>query len=307
MNVSHGEQPAPWLMLVFTLSARNASQRVDVWRKLRRYGALSLKSSGYVLPKSGVNEERFQWLAADIRKRKGDASVIEVSAIDDLPAAQLTRLFMNARAKEYDELAKELQKQLRAGGERHPGTIARLRRRFHEIADRDFFPPPARSRVEQQLARIDAPEPPPRSSRRPRKAFFNRRWVTRPRPGIDRVSSAWLIRRFIDANATFAFADDAAAHPGAVAFDMFGRAGFGHRGDRCTFETLVDEFALDGDQRLAHIAQAVHDADLGDDRFGRVEALGIERVLVGWATQGISDDELLRRGIEMIEGWYQSL
>jgi len=294
-------------MLVFTLAARQASQRVEVWRKLRRSGALPLRSSGYVLPKTPANEERFQWLAADIRKHKGEASVIEVTAIDDLPAPTLVRLFVDARAKEYDEIAKELQKQLKRRT-RPGGTIARLRRRFQEVVDRDFFSPPARSRVEQLLERAEAPEQAPAAStgRRSRKAFFGRQWLTRPRPGIDRVSSAWLIRRFIDANATFAFAHDSAAHAQAVPFDMFGGAGFGHRGDLCTFETLVEEFAI-RDARVTSIAQAVHDADLADEKFGRAEALGIERVLVGWANQGISDDELLRRGMEMVEGWYQSM
>jgi hypothetical protein len=292
-------------MLVFTLAAKRASQRVDIWRKLRRYGALPLKSSGYVLPKTAMNEERFQWLAAEVRKSSGEASVIEVKAIDDLPPPKLVRLFMDARAREYEELGKELQKQLRAA-QRPAGVAARLRRRFQEIADRDFFPPPVRSRVEQQLARLDAPEPAEHAGRRSRKEFFGRRWVTRPRPGIDRVASAWLIRRFIDPNATFGFADAAGVHPEAVPFDMFGAAGFGHRGDRCTFETLIEAFAL-RDARLAPIAQAVHDADLADEKFGRIEALGIERVLVGWANQGLSDDELLRRGMEMIEGWFQSL
>jgi hypothetical protein len=154
--------------------------------------------------------------------------------------------------------------------------------------DRDFFTPPAKSRVEQLLARLDAPETAPSGSgRRRRREFFGRQWLTRPRPGIDRVSSAWLIRRFIDTNATFAFANDDGAHPDAVPFDMFTGKGFSHRGDQCTFETLVEEFAI-RNAGVTAIAQAVHDADLADGKFCRTEAFGLERVLIGWANQGFS-------------------
>src|SRR5262249_13655281 len=150
MNIST-TAPVSWLMLVFTLAAKNASQRVEVWRKLRRYGALPLKSSGYVLPKTPTNEERLQWLANGIRRHKSEASVREGTPIDDLPAPHLVRLFKDARAKEYDDVAKELQKHLRRRP-RSAGTIARLRRRYQEIVDRDYFGPPAKSRVEQLLA-----------------------------------------------------------------------------------------------------------------------------------------------------------
>ena len=139
-----------------------------------------------------------------------------------------------------------------------------------------------------------------------KKEFRNRVWVTRPRPGIDRSASAWLIRRFIDPKSSFTFADDPKKRPNAVPFDMFGGVGFGHRGDDCTFETLRNEFAV-RDPRVAALAEMVHDADLEDGKFARQEAMGVDRVLVGWAQQGASDQELLRRGMEMIDGLYQSL
>ncbi|HEY3883932.1 MAG TPA: chromate resistance protein ChrB domain-containing protein, partial [Vicinamibacterales bacterium] len=133
-----------------------------------------------------------------------------------------------------------------------------------------------------------------------------RTWVTRPRPGIDRVSSAWLITRFIDLAAKFTFANDPKEVPGAVPFDMFQAGGFGHRGDDCTFETLRKAFRL-SDKRVAIIAQIVHDADLEDDKFGRPEGTGLDRLLVGWAQRNISNAELLRRGMDMIDGLYHSL
>jgi transposase len=143
---------------------------------------------------------------------------------------------------------------------------------------------------------------------RPRRSRFGELVMldsSRPRPGIDRVSSAWLIRRFIDPNAKFVFSDDPKRHPDAIPFDMFQAGGFGHRGEECTFETLRKEFAI-RDPKVATLAEIIHDADLGDEKFGQGAGLGLDRVLIGWAQQGISDEELLRRGMELIDGLYHS-
>src|SRR5438270_3080842 len=102
-------RPKPeWLLLLFTLPASQASKRVEVWRKLKRYGALRFRSSGYLLPDTSANHERFEWLAAAIRKYKGQASVAELFSIDDLPSAELKRSFVEARSKDYEELLRVL-------------------------------------------------------------------------------------------------------------------------------------------------------------------------------------------------------
>lgn len=299
---------APWLLLMFSLPTKQASQRVEVWRKLKKYGALSLRTSGYLLPNTADNLEHFEWLATAIRKYKGEASVAHVHALDDLPSEKLIQLFNAARSQDYEKLIAELKK--RAGKNKaEPGEIARFRRRLQEIAAIDFFNSPLRSRVEALLESADSTgesKAIPASARKLRKEYVGRTWVTRPRPGIDRVSSAWLIRRFIDANAKFVFASDPQQQPEAVPYDMFHTEGFGHRGDDCTFETLRKEFAI-RDPKVEVIAEIIHDADLSDEKYGRVEAIGLDRVLIGWAQQGISDDELLRRGMELIEGLYRSM
>lgn len=302
------EQPkaadAPWLLLMFSLPASQASRRVEVWRKLKQYGVLPLPSSGYLLPNTSVHHERFEWLAATIRKYKGQASVVTVNEIDDQPSAQLRQMFVEARSRDYEQLVRELRKK---GSKRTSGELSRLRRRFQQIVTIDFFNSPMRSRVESLLNSADGlGTTAPGGAAKLRKEYVNRTWLTRPRPGIDRVSSAWLIRKFIDANARFAFADDARKFRSAVPFDMFHADGFGHRGDDCTFETLRKEFGI-RDSKVAVIAQIIHDADLEDEKYGRFEGLGLDRVLIGWAHEGTGDEELLRRGIEMIEGLYQSL
>lgn len=308
MSDSVDQQRAPWLLLMFSLPAKRASQRVEVWRKLKKYGALALHTSGYLLPYSVENQERFEWLASAIRKYKGQASVAQLHGIDDLPADKLTQMFIEARSKDYEALIHDLKKLART--KKHdPGGIARFRRRLQEIMAIDFFNSPLRSRAEALLESADSigqSKAIPASGRKTKKEYLDRVWVTRPRPGIDRVSSAWLIRRFIDTNAQFVFANDPRQHPDAVPFDMFQGGGFGHRGDDCTFETLRKEFAI-RDPKVEAIAEIIHDADLADEKFGRSEGLGLDRVLVGWAQQGVSDDELLRRGMELIEGLYRSV
>lgn len=293
---------------MFTLPADKASQRVEVWRKLKKYGAVALRSSGYILPNRSDTQERYEWLATAIRKYKGQASVAEVHAIDDLPPEKLKEMFIAARSKDYEALLGELKK-LSGKHARSPEELAKFRRRLDEIAAIDFFASPVRVRVEALLEELNAARNGTRESapqRKSRKDYLGRTWITRPRPGIDRVSSAWLIRKFVDENATFVFADDPAKHPGAIPFDMFQGGGFGHRGEDCTFETLRKEFGI-RDAKVEAIGEMIHDADLADEKFGRVEALGIDRILNGWAHQGVSDEELLRRGIEMIEGLYRSL
>ena len=137
------------------------------------------------------------------------------------------------------------------------------------------------------------------------KQYQGKTWLTRPRPEIDRVGSAWLIARFIDRKPKFVFAPTADAIPDAIPFDMLD-VEFSHHGNCCTFETLIRRFAI-SDKVLAKIGEMIHDADLDDARFQRVEAVGIDRVLKGWGKAGMSDNDLLRNGFTMFEGLYRHL
>jgi len=270
---------------------------------------LALRSSGYVLPNTAANQERMEWLAAAIRSYKGQASVVQAQGFDDLPPEHLKQLFVEARSRDYQKLLHEAKKVLALSPSRRPGgRLNRIRRRFLDLQDIDFFENSLRTKVEDLLAQADQADTRTtgRKGRGKSGQYINRLWITRPRPGIDRVSSAWLIRRFVDPKARFIFGAEPSAHSDAIPFDMFCPQGFGHRGEDCTFETLRREFSI-RDGRVRRIAQIIHDADLGDEKFGRVEGQGLDKVLNGWAKQDLPDDDLLQRGMDMIEGLYESL
>src|SRR5579859_1907992 len=298
-----------WLLLTFTLPTKRASQRVEVWRKLQRYGTVPLGNSGYLLPHNPMNEERFQWLASSIRKYGGDASIVDVQGIDNISNPQLIGRFAEARAREYQELIRQLQEfSDMPPPKRSVGRLSRLRSRFQEIVEVDFFESPLQKRVEELLTKVDAARVTTHMAETRKikpQDYKSRVWVTRPRPGVDRCASAWLIRRFIDSKARFAFAPEDQVPRKSVPFDMFHENGFGHRGDDCTFETLQKEFRI-RDRRVQVIAEIIHDADLADDKFGRKEGYGIDEILNGWARQEIPDLELLDRGMQLMEGLYHA-
>jgi hypothetical protein len=297
----------PWLLLVFSLPRKGASLRVAVWRKLQRYGSLPLGNSGYLLPNGPANREKFEWLATTIRGAHGEASVVEVQSIDNCSSSQLMKRFSDARSGEYRELLKVL-RNAESASKKSSAHIARLHQRFQEIVSIDFFGSPVREQLERTLAAIQEPQSksaPPELGKVSRSTYRGRKWVTRPRPGVDRVMSAWLIRKFIDPKARFVFSVENEKPAGAVPFDMY-EGGFGHRGEDCTFETLTKAFRI-RDKRVSVIGQIVHDADLFDEKFGRKEGFGVDEVMKGWARQNLKDEELLQRGMQLAEGLYQSL
>src|SRR5215467_11446625 len=134
MSVTAGQGETPWLLLMFSLPATKASERVGVWRRLQRYGALGLPASGYVLPNNAVNQERLEWLATSIRNTKGHAAVAQVSAFDDLPTERIEEMFNQARTRDYQALEKEVKKIARNGRRDIPeNTLARVKRHLQQI------------------------------------------------------------------------------------------------------------------------------------------------------------------------------
>ncbi len=303
--------PPSWLLLLYSLSARKSSVRVSLWRKLKKCGALALKTSAYVLPDEPGHYEKFQWLAKQVRDSGGDATLIKVTEIEGLRGEEIVGQFQAQVAHEYDDLIPELTRFVQANRRKRVETfdaeLEKLTLRFEDMRRIDFFECPRAQDVQMLIHRAESLRKPKGNTLPGLQArkFQGRTWLTRPRPEIDRVGSAWLIRKFIDPKAKFIFAPSPGDHPNAIPYDMF-EVEFTHHGDHCTFETLLERFAIE-DRYLTAIAEMIHDADLEDDKFHRPEAIGIDRVLKGWAKRGLSDAELLSKGFDLFDALYASL
>jgi hypothetical protein len=292
-----------WLLLLFSLPTNRNTERVAVWRRLKKMGAVQIKTSTYLLPDEPAQYEQFQWLAKQIRDYGGDSTLVRAHEIEGLTKERVIAIFNDARATDYGELRKSLQsfiaRQKKMDAEEVSSELERLTRRFRDVRAVDFFDSPRGHDVAMLLRRAEGPQRSRQLETLDAKQYQGKTWLTRPRPEIDRVGSAWLIARFIDRKPKFVFASTADAIPGAIPFDMLD-AEFSHHGNYCTFETLTKRFAI-SDKSLVKIGEMIHDADLDDARFQRVEAVGIDRVLKGWAKQGLSDQEILRRGFECFD------
>jgi hypothetical protein len=300
-----------WLLLLLSLPPRPSSLRVRAWRRLRVLGAVPLKSSAYLLPDSADRYEQFQWLAQEIQRDGGEATLLRVDRIENMKQPDVVRLFQEARNQDYATLADRYRKLLKGRRPRLAEELARLGREADRIAEIDFFEAPGRREVERAREAVEqrtatgrgraAGAAPPLDL----AALKGRRWVTRPRPHVDRIASAWLIKRFVDPEAEFVFASPDQVPGDAIPFDMAG-VDFGHHGDDCTFETLLRRTGL-RDRKLAILAEVVHEADLKDQKFAREEARGIDLALRGLLSALKDDHEALAHGMTLFDGLYATI
>ncbi|OGK93369.1 MAG: hypothetical protein A2W08_16765 [Candidatus Rokubacteria bacterium RBG_16_73_20] len=288
-----------WLVLVVRLPSQPSSRRVRAWRRLRTLGAVALKNSVWVLPFSPESYEQLQWLDQEIQRDGGEATLLKVDRVENMAPETLRRLFNDTRDHDYRDLAERYRGLLRAlerrGVRRAPGRPADEAGRLAREVER------LREAVELRL-RPASPAPAPPA---PLGALRGRRWVTRPRPHVDRIASAWLIKRFVDPDAEFLFAPAEALPPDAIPFDVLG-AELSHAGADCTFETLLRRAGL-GDRRLAALAEIVHAADLRDDKYQREEARGLDVALRGLLAVTKDDHEVLATGMRLFDGLYATL
>jgi hypothetical protein len=307
-----------WLCLLFFLPTKRAHARVQAWRRLQRVGAVLLKNSAYVLPSSPESREDFEWIKQEIVSSGGQAMVLRATAPDAPTEDEIIAAFRAARSRDFEALTADAAKLIRLARQRSGGSagrqltqgLRRLRERFEEKGAIDFLHAPGREDVAALLEQLEQligrrRTMAPSATAAPKAADYRDKvWVTRPQPGVDRMSSAWLIRRFIDANARFAFGSPTAT-PQAIPFDTF-EAEFGHRGSHCTFETFCDRFAI-ADPAVRHIGRIVHDLDLKETRYNETETATIGRLVEGLRRAQSDDEALLQSGIEMFEALYQSL
>lgn len=322
MTTDIPETRSDWLLLAHQLPPKPAYFRVKVWRRLQGLGAVAIKASLYALPSNAETREDFRWLLREIQEGGGEAAVFEARAVDGLSDQEIRALFDKARDADYDALAAEVRliaDGMDADPEEERGRlpevrtqVARLRRRLAEVAAIDFFGAHRRGAVEGLLSGIErrlaeTADDDSRESAMPiqPETPHGRTWVTRRGVHVDRIASAWLIRRFIDPDARFKFVADAgyAPEPGEIRFDMF-EAEYTHEGDHCTFEVLLAKLCPPA-PALTAIAEIVHDIDLKDGKFGREEAAGVRTLVAGIAAATDDDSRRLERGASVFDDLYE--
>lgn len=311
---------AQWVLLIHQIPPNPAYLRVKIGRQLQRIGAVAIKNSVYALPRSDEAQEDFRWVLQEVVKGEGEASMVEARFLDGLDDGQVTEIFQSARESDYRELAM----QVRSVGASFPGRgpppenrraelagqVARLQKRLGETAAIDFFGAPGREVVEGLLSGLEERMKPraevPEAASPSRRAddVQGRTWVTRTGIKVDRMASAWLIRRFIDPAATFKFvpAKGYAPSEGELRFDMF-EAEFTHEGDLCTFEVLMARFGL-VDAGLRRLAQVIHDIDLKDAKYGCEEAPGVAHLVAGIAAAHAADEDRLARSTALFDDFH---
>ncbi len=302
---------ARWLLLIAQLPAKPDYLRVKLRRRVQRIGALALRSSVFALPNRADTTEDLMWLRTELLADGADAIICGATPIAGVTDAELERRFQTSRDEDYDGIIEEA-RAVTATGEREEASRAlpRLRRRLADVAKLDFFGA-ERGRAARdamaELSALAATRPGTSQSEVRGAAPRGRTWVTREGVFVDRIASAWLIRRFIDPDATFKFVPAGGYAPQAdeVRFDMYD-AEYTHEGDRCTFETLLARFALD-DPALTALAEIVHDIDCKDARFERPEAAGLESILAGLVRAQPDDARRIEQGSMLMEALYSQL
>jgi hypothetical protein len=306
------KDPARWLLLIHQIPPKPDYLRVKIWRRLQRVGAVAVKNSVYILPLGDRAQEDFQWIVKEIAAQGGDASVCEARFVDGLSDAQIEALFHAARSAEYAAIAEEARALGRRGRKDDISAEAeRLRRRLAEVVDLDFLGAPGREPAEAALAAVLERAHPPPTPARPgatlrREDYRGRTWVTRKGIHVDRMASAWLIRRFIDADARFKFVPAKGYRPeaGEVRFDMF-EAELTHEGDACTFEVLCARFGLAKDAALAQLAELVHEIDVRDGKFERDDTAGFGNTIAAIALAHRDDEVRLERASALLDDLYE--
>ena len=308
---------ARWLLLIHQIPPKPNYFRVKVWRRLQRIGAVALKNSVYVLPKSDAAQEDLAWVLREILTGGADATLCEARMVDGITDDQIEALFHAARDADYAQIGEELRRLLdepHATEEARASLrteLARVQRRFGDLTAIDFFGAPGRvaglGLLGSMESRLKPAEPIPTKdiAENPRSLFQDRVWVTRKGVHVDRIACAWLIRRFIDDTPQFKFVPgkDYQPQPGEVRFDMFD-AEFTHEGDLCSFEVFLKRLRID-DPALQAIAEIIHDIDLKDSKFARAETAGVASLILGIAQRHREDEERIAQGSELFDALYE--
>ncbi len=317
-----------WLLFFYSIPSRPVGYRVKIWRKLIKAGALPFKGAVYILPDNEETFEYYQWLVSEVVSMGGEGAFVKAEKVETANNKEIIHLFNEQREREYRRVEKALEDiERRLAVIKKGGTIpskkrllkqfTSVMREFEEIRKIDFFSSRRGEVVkrrmklmESQIKRTAGPETKkeqalivPKSV----KDYKGKTWVTRKNPFVDRMASAWLIKKFIDKEAVFQFMEEkemANLDENMIPFDVRGGE-FTHVGDKCTFETILKSFGLK-DKGLKKIAEIVHELDVKDDRYKSSGANGVEQILAGIRKMSKNDAEALEKGMNVFEMLYAS-
>lgn len=315
LHVTHREPR--WLLLLHQLPRKPDYLRVKVWRRLQRLGAISIKGAVYALPRSEERNEDLQWVMREIVAVGGEATLVEANLVQGMRDAEIEALFNKARDADYEELVEQLRATAKLVPKRGKlkddarrtieADIEKIARKLEAIAAIDFFHASSRETATgllEELRQKLTAQPRAAVESEPVK-YRGRTWVTRRGIHVDRMASAWLIRRFIDPAAKLKWVPPKGYVPekGELRFDMF-EAEFTHVGNLCSFEVLVQRAGL-RDRALQAIAEIVHDIDIKDERYQRAETAGVASLVAGIALTSADDDERLARASAALDQLYE--
>ncbi|MBI3353358.1 MAG: chromate resistance protein [Nitrospirae bacterium] len=324
------KKDAAWLLFFYSVPARPVSSRVKIWRRLAKAGAIQLKGAVYVLPYSERHYEFLQWLISEITAMKGDGAFVKARGLEGIKDSEIIELFNRQRERDYKGIEKrlvEIERQfnnIKKGGTAKKGKrltelLSRIIKEFDGLRKIDFFSARAGRTLEAKIRgmKAEAKNLTGYTGKRAvsavalvlrqAKDYQGRTWATRKRPYVDRMASAWLIKRFIDRDASFKFIDEEEIghlNRDAAAFDIRGGE-FTHQGDLCTFEALLKAFCIK-DKGLKKIAEIVHELDMKDSKYTSNEAMGIEGIIIGITKTAKDDANALEKGMAIFEMLYAS-
>jgi len=316
-----------WLLFFYSVPSKPVSNRMRVWRRLMKAGAAQLKGAVYILPDTEEHNEFLQWLVSEISGMKGEGAFARIEKIETMKNSEIIALFNEQRGADYRDIGKSLDDLERRLGSIQKGArvknikiiseqLVKLLREYDGIVAIDFFHLDEGKRLSERiinlksqiraLSGVEERKEGPILTRDITK-YYAKVWVTRKKPFVDRMASAWLIRKFIDSKAVFGFIDEKdidALDKKSSAFDIRGGE-FTHSSDMCTFEGLIKAFGLKG-KILRKMAEIVHDLDMRDDKYKAAEAKGLEDILSGIRKSAKDDSEALEKGMAVFEMLYIS-
>ena len=319
---------AGWLLFFYSVPSKPVSNRIKVWRRLAKAGAIQLKGAGYMLPHNEGHYELFQWLVSEVEAMKGEAAFVHIDHIETMEDDEIIGLFNRQRERDYRPIEKKLEElerkisSARKGSAslkdgRLPEQLGKYVKAFEEVRKLDFFSSGTGDELGEKIKAIEeeikrfpgagAQKPADGIQPKALEKYQGKTWVTRKRPFVDRMASAWLIKKFIDQKAVFGFIheqDIKDAAQEAVIFDIRGGE-FTHVGDMCTFEVLMKSFGI-RDRALRKMAEVVHELDVEDEKYRNPAAKGIEEILTGIRKTARDDTEALEKGMNVFEMLYVS-